>query len=268
VADMRPTARILSALAALAITACSTATTMSEPTSTATVQPLRTSSALTTAAPSMGRQPSPPTSVRPSVTPGSAERFPAQTAEKFKHPFTYAVDPSAGLGFAPCCPPNDDVYQFRIPEGSTGEWSLPIVVVENTGGLRTDFCHDGGGGVNTSASPQEFVDFMSAVPGLLVAPLPDLVIDGRPAKGVDVSLGAIPSSCGNLWVFNTGNAYNCCFPEGGTRRTYALEVDGDLVLITAPFQPATKDRNLALAASFIDSMRFVAAAPSPSASGS
>jgi len=210
---------------------------------------------------------SPATVTSPSPTPGWAERFPVQTADKFTYPFTYAIDPSSGFGFAPCCQPNEDMYQFRIPEGAPGEWSLPIVVVDRPQALRTDYCHDSGGTVERSPSPEQFVDFMASVQGLVVTKLPDLVIDGRTAKGIDVRLGPRPSSCGDLWLFEPSNPYNCCQPDDNIRRTYAIEVDRNLVNITIPFTPANKDRTLALAGPLIDSFRFVGARPSPSSPG-
>jgi len=144
-----------------------------------------------------------------------------------------------------------------VPEGSTGDWSSPILVVEHIHALRTsDFCQDTGGEVNASPSPDDYVDLMTSVEGLSVTPLADRVIDGRPAKGVDIQIGTLPSSCDDLYLFEPSNPFIAPQPEGNTRRTYVIDVDGDLVAITTPFTPDNEDRNLALADPLIDTIRF------------
>ena len=182
--------------------------------------------------------------------------FPNNTASRFKYPFNYAIDPASRLGIAPCCPPSADSYQFRARQGASGDWSTPIVVVEIAGALRQDYCHDTGGVITRVPTPQQFVDYFKSVNGLLVSELPDKVIDGRPAKGIDVKVGPLPSACGELFLFDGAASWNCCQPEGNTRRMYVIAVQNDLVMVTEPFAPDTKEANLAIAEPFVDSMHF------------
>lgn len=197
----------------------------------------------------LGSATGPSAGTQPTPTPGWAQRFPTQTASTFVQPFRYAMDPT--LGFE--VDVESSRSTFRIP-GSPG----PVAVLDRIEQLRLDPCHETGGRVETQPTARGFVDYMRTVPGLRVTPLPDATIDGRSALGVDVARTPNPA-CADVWLFGSGDSFTCCWPDDPTwvRRMWALDIDGELITITTPFGSGSKDAELRVANSFVDTIHFL-----------
>lgn len=91
-------------------------------------------------------------------------------------------------------------------------------------------------------------------------------IDGRPAFGRDVQL--LPErACQDLYPFDSGENWTCCWPDDPTsvRRMWAINVDGELVLVVTPFNATNMDERLELADALVDTIDFGGADASPGA---
>lgn len=193
-------------------------------------------------------------------TPGWQDRFPTQTAPAFVQPFSYAIDPTSGIELSN--PGSETRYQFGVP-GDPG----PLVVLDHpAAGYRLEPCTAGGGAVNPTPTPEEFVAYMQTVPGLKVTRLTPTTIDGRTALGIDVQRQS-DSSCQAHYIFGTEDDWTCCWPDDPTwvRRMWVLDVDGSLVFVTTPYGAETEAR-LELANAFVDTIHFASPAASPVAS--
>jgi hypothetical protein len=201
--------------------------------------------------PSVGTQP----------TPGWQDRFPTQSASAFARPFTYAIDPASGLEL------KEDAGATNYQFGVAGEPGPAVVVQHPDQGFRLDPCSQAGGGVNPRPTAAEFVAYIKTVPGLKVTELPPWTIDGRPTLGVDVQRQP-DQSCPQHYLFAADDDWTCCWPDDPTwtRRIWAMDVNGSLVLVATPYSSTSKEARLELADSFVDTIHFEESGGTPTAS--
>jgi hypothetical protein len=189
--------------------------------------------------------------------PGWADRFPIQTASTFEQPFTYAIDPDSRIEKDAG---SSHLQQFRIRDTADSTRFTRIVAIRVIDLVRLEPCRTGEGAVTHLSSPQAFVDYLKAIPGLTVTAPVRSTVDGRPALQFDATQKP-DGACASVNIWQGEGAFT---DAAAARRIQAFDIDGTTILVvTAVAEASDLQAWEALADQFIATLHFV---PPPSSS--
>jgi hypothetical protein len=146
------------------------------------------------------------------------------TAADFRHPFSLTL-PSGTL-FAPGADYGPAYFEIRIP-AAAGAGTPSGLIIQATGGGRADPCTDAADPVAIEAGQAGVMPYLDAIPGVSVADVTSITLDGRPATEATVTFESA-DGCAALWPWAESPE---SLPDGAPLRVIAVDVDAEPVVL-------------------------------------